>query len=104
MIILLQLQAAAGADDNADMDMDTLGHSPNIDKAAQPQIAGNLAPPSAGLGDRDSKRNAVGSLVHRDSDLVSPGQPHSSLESPANKHDVHWQVTLNYLCVYLTVL
>ncbi len=40
------VQAAAGAHDHEDINMDNYGKSSGLDKNAQPQIAGNLAPPS----------------------------------------------------------
>jgi len=61
------VQAAAGAHDHEEVNMETLGKSSGLDKNAQPQIAGNLAPPSeskAANGESDTVRFAQEALDH----------------------------------------
>ena len=53
------MQAAAGAHDHEEVNMDTLGKSSGVDKNVQSQIAGNLSPPSeskAANGESDTVR------------------------------------------------
>lgn len=57
------VQAAAGAHDHEDVNMDTYGKASGLDKNAQPQIAGNLAPPSESKA-ANGGSDTVGLLDH----------------------------------------
>jgi len=88
------VQAAAGAHDHEDVNMETLGKSSGFDKNAQPQIAGNLVPPSeskAANGESDTVRFLI---------TAEKALDHACALHEVVSAEVYCHVNVEYTCLF----